>query len=165
MCWKIDKNEFVKFPKSYHKIADEDIFVYKYGKISEDDNCFHPYVKKCFSYKPNVLNEKIKINLEEDEDMYLHYVYYNINEGYRSYSGECKNFYERPRGKNFCIETINIIGEFIIPKGTEYYENEYGDIVSTQLVWTGKFKHLIDIKLEEYTKVKFKDIDYVLENK
>ena len=186
MCWTIDKNEFVKFPKSYHKIADKDIEVYKLGNISEDDNCFHSYFKKCFSYKPNVLNEEIKLNLEEDEDededLHLQYFYYNINEGYHSYSGECKYFYEIwPRGKVFCVETINkekpasfigdyidkinIIGEFIIPKGTEYYENEYGDIVSTQLVWTGKFKHLIDIKLKEYAKVKFKDIDYVLGNK
>lgn len=182
MCWTIDKNEFDKNPKSYHKIADEDIFVYKYGNVFEDDNCFHSCFKKCFSYKPNVLNEKIKLNLEEDEDIYLQYAYYNINEGYHSYSGECKYFYEIwPRGKIFCVETINkekptsfigdyfdktnIIGEFIIPKGTEFYENEFGDIVSTQLVWTGKIKHLIDIKLEEYTKVKFKDIDYVLENR
>ena len=130
MCWTIDKNEFVKFPKSYHKIADKDIFVYKYGKVSEDDNCFHPYVKKCFSYKPNVLNEKIKINLEEDEDMYLHYVYYYIDEGYHSYS--------------YCKEGLHLLshhnGKFIIPKGSEYYQNEYGEIVSSNIMWTGEYE-------------------------
>ena len=175
MCWEINKWAYTQNTKKYRKVADKDIFVYKLGY--KDGNGFSPYYRDEFIYNANMPNEEIKLYVNSSQVFD-----FRVDEGYHSYSGECKYFYEIwPRGKIFCVETINkekptsfigdyfdksnIIGEFIIPKGTEFYENEFGDIVSSQLVWTGKIKHLIDIKLEEYTKVKFKDIDYVLDNR
>lgn len=190
MCWKITKKDFDKNPERYHKIAKKDIFVYKIGY--EADNGFSPYYYKGFSYKANIPNKNIKLHMESNQ-LYQSYAF--IDEGYHSYLGECfvelfnkdaqfvggfslGSVLKKPKVKKknifyfddtyFIHEHIDdsfIIGKFIIPKGTEYYINERNEIVSSQLVWTGKFKHLIDIKLEEYTKVKFKDIDYVLDNR
>ena len=50
------------------------------------------------------------------------------------------------------------IGKFIIPKGTEYYENEYGEIVSSQIVWTGECMSLSELKKNSYEPIKFKDL-------
>ena len=153
MCWRIDKKAFKKNPKSYHKIADEDIFVYKYGNVSEEDNCFHPCIKEHFAYKSNVLNKEIKLNLEENKNSILMiYAYYIIEEGYHSYS------YSYRKGCHFLSQHI---GKFIIPKGTEYYENEDGEVVSSNIIWTGEFKYITDIKTS--TEIKLKDLTNVLE--
>ncbi len=125
MCWRIDKLAYCRDSKKYHKIADKDLYVYKYGKASKEDNCFHPYFKGHFSYKPNVLNEEVKLFLAS-----LHSIY-TIDEGYHSYD-------------NSCIESFYLsashIGKFIIPEGTEYYINDDGEIVSSQIMWTGEYE-------------------------
>lgn len=102
-----------------------------------------------------------------------------IEEGYHSYSKKCKIYYgkynsdkisiynkEEIKIENYFSEGIyfiyEIIGKFIIPKGSEYYENENGEIVSSQLVWTGE-SYLLN-KLECDKMIKFKDLDYALKN-
>ena len=73
MCWQIKRCKFDKNPDKYHKIAEKDIIVYKFGNVSKEDNCFHPYFKKCFSYKSNVLNEEIKFTFAAENYYYEYY--------------------------------------------------------------------------------------------
>ena len=155
MCWRIDKLAYCRDSKKYHKIADKNIIVYKIGY--RVGNEFHPSFQTRFGYEPNVLKEEIKLSFVENS-LYID-TWYEINKGYHSYSEDCsivsfdsrgctsyfayKPFYVYNKGK----ATIRIgeyigfifIAEFIIPKGTEYYENEYGEIVSSQIMWTGQY--------------------------
>lgn len=141
MCWRISFN---KNPDDYRKIADKDITVYKIGYMTAECNFSGPLYKN-FIYKPNVLNVGVKLSVEDKQILSfdkIHYEY-QINEGYHSYSEE-KAFYQL-RILIECYDSINTcganysIGTFIIPKGTEYYENEVGEIASSQLVWTGEY--------------------------
>ena len=168
MCWQINKIDYEKNPEKYHKIAEEDITVYKFG--NEIGNEFSPAYQVDFCYKANVTNKYEELFI----DIYKMDCY--INKGYHSYSGDCsiifynlnKNaitpfFGVYPKNDNTKVENVyigNILGIFTIPKGIEYYENEHGEIASSQLIWTGK---VIDYgkAIEQPTKLK----DYVLGNK
>lgn len=146
MCWSINKIEFESNPEKYHKIAEEDITVYKFGHIL--DGKFIPYFKCDFTYTVNSLNEEVKLILEEYDEIFFDSLGLRlINEGYHSYVNEEKAFYELKilidsyysnYGKTSCVVNYSI-SKFIIPKGSEYYENEDGEIVSSQLMWTGEF--------------------------
>lgn len=35
-----------------------------------------------------------------------------------------------------------VVATFIIPKGAEYYKNEFGEIVSSDIIYTGKYIRL-----------------------
>ena len=151
MCWIINKKAFEANPERYHNIAQEDIIVYKVGY--KKYNKFRPFYKKMFSYKAKSLNDEISLHMDSKDN-----VYYFIGEGYHSYSEEC-NLISclRDGEKTFDIESSKgyrvmpmylvkqsiIIGKFIIPKGSEYYENKCEEIVSSNIIWTGEY-HLID---------------------
>ena len=171
MCWTIDKEVFDKNTKKYRKVADKDIFVYKIGY--KDGNGFSPYYRDEFIYNANMPNEEIKLYVNSSQVFD-----FRVDEGYHSYSEEC--YVRECITDNIDIyspvsEKINnfdnydeiyeqfAIGKFIIPKGSEYYENEYGEIVSSQIIWTGERYPINGYK--NTTKVKFKDIDYVLDNR
>lgn len=138
MCWKITKKDFDKNPESYHKIADEDIFVYKIGE--EKGGKFFPFYMSHFAYYANSLNEEIKLfcKISLSEDGTYEKI---INKGYHSYSGRDMVFVSI--NSDVFLSTIFYqfktlsICKFIIPKGTEYYENDKGEIVSSQLIWIG----------------------------
>ena len=174
MCWRISFN---KNPDDYRKIADKDITVYKIGYMTAECNFSGPLYKN-FIYKPNVLNVGVKLSVEDKQILSfdkIHYEY-QINEGYHSYSDECyiKEGYIKgsiiiiPSGRflyhlgyyrNALYYRNTFIGKFIIPKGTEYYTNEDGEIVSSNIIWTGEYYKTKDIK-EPF--INFKKLDYVL---
>ena len=74
-----------------------------------------------------------------------------IQEGYHSYKWIAFNginSYERCLylgNYNFALkENLSLykhccIATFIVPKGAKYYENEFGGIVSSEIVYTGKY--------------------------
>lgn len=136
MCWRIDKLEFESNPENYHKIAEEDITVYKIGHMF--DGKFIPYFKSDFAYTVNSLNEEVKLKSRRGD----YFVF--IDEGYHSYESEDEALKELndiiPFDAVFDDDAnlYNKIEAFIIPKGSEYYENNYGEIVSSQLIWVGK---------------------------
>ena len=160
MCWQT-KNVITKGFK--HSLrSTEDIEVYKIGYIVND--IFYSYYSEC-GYKINMPNEVINLHLFS---YFLTYV--RIEQGYHSYSEEC--YVRECITDNIDIyspvsEKINnfdnydeiyeqfAIGKFIIPKGSEYYENEYGEIVSSQIIWTGERYSINGYKYT--TKVKFKE--------
>ena len=163
MCWRIEKKLFNKNPEKYHKIAEEDITVYKFGcKI---DGKFFPSYYPEFGYEPNSINDKVSLKVIKKRIVYLGTHYDYIDEGYHSYSGECgiiNSFYDigvyskNDNEKNLDYYWGEDIGVFIIPKGTEYYENEDGEIVSSNIIWIDQFKYLTDIKAS--TEIKLKNI-------
>ena len=52
MCWTIDKELFKNNPENYHKVAEKDIIVYKFGKVRDGDiNILSYFIKIClFKY-------------------------------------------------------------------------------------------------------------------
>ena len=162
MCWSVDNNEFNKNPKRYHNIATQDIEVYKVGYKKYNE--FIPIYHNDFIYKANIPNKEIKLYMDSSR-----IYYFCVDKGYHSYSEEC--YVRECITDNIDIyspvsEKINnfdnydeiyeqfAIGKFIIPKGSEYYENEYGEIVSSQIIWTGERYPINGYK--NTTKVKFK---------
>lgn len=149
MCWKIN---FGENPEKYHKVAEEDIIVFKFGFFNKEKSFFNPYFMLDTVYIPNVRSKEIELTIKQNRL----FLYLYIEEGYHSYSGDCKYFnkkvydnvkinkYNKAYYDNRYIETFHLpashLGEFIIPKGTEYYEKENGEIVSSQLIWTGRYQ-------------------------
>ena len=152
MCWKINKIEYETNINQCHKIADMDIIVYKMGNVWENDNTFYPAFIMDFIYEPNILNKETNLIIRESSFAYTGCLY--ILEGYHSYSEDCiyynKNVYSRfaygdkRYQYTFTDNLIEIfpnayqIGKFIIPKGSEYYKKENGEIVSSNIIWTGE---------------------------
>lgn len=173
MCWNsicIDNDRIKTMPKVHCLSTTKDIVVYKIGYLS--DNNFIPYYYIEYYYKPNSLNYEIKLNICD---------FNNIEEGYHSYSEDCyklkgNNVIEvYPADDGFELPVIEryydyrnpynkfIIGKFIIPKSNEYYENEHGEIVSSNIFWTGEYHLISNIKCDN--KAQFKDLKYVLDDK
>ena len=155
MCWQIKRCNFDKNPDKYHKIADENIIVYKIGDVRCDN-----FFSACEFYKYNrkFSNKKTKLKLQElSEDGKD---FYTIEKGYHSYSGDCKIINDIMLSYSpILITTIifkvkneqkasyhdnHCVGIFVIPKGSEYYENAEGEIVSNQLIWSGEYKKVDD---------------------
>lgn len=160
MCWKIDSKKSGKNPDDYHKIAKENIAVFKFGWANKIDNVFQPYFMIDAEYKPNVRNEEIELKYNNFKKTDLYY----IGKGYHSYSGDCiyahQCVYPKDYVNGFCLEqycNANFLGIFKIPKGTEYYENEDGEIVSSNIIWIGAY-YDIELVNEEYIRIK----DYAL---
>ena len=152
MCWwTIKKKIFDEYPDSYHKVATQDIAVYKFGDIVEENFISSELKKK---YASNIANKHIRINLIKDNQRY-----YEINEAYDSYSENCSLILDIPYifvyPSTQTYDLNKIIGKFIIPKGTEYYENNKGEIVSTQLLWTGNYICNISLSLKRFLKLKY----------
>lgn len=163
MCWRIENINLDKNAECYHKIADEDITVYKFGTLRNRE--FYPYFFNQISYPSKSLMKKIKLKLNNHQGERF------IKEGYHGYSRECHLynysnrvlFYSKKEDIIECYsENIleKIIGKFIIPQGSEYYENEKGEIVSSQIFWTGESFPIYKLGCTVFLK----DLDYVLEN-
>ena len=168
MCWSIKKIDYESNPEKYHKIADKNITVYKFGHGICNE--FHPAFQISFGYEPNVLKEENKLVFTENSLFTgISDTWYEIGKGYHSYSEDCSiglfnsldaytlTFSVLTKGEKIGIRQYAnvVIGRFIIPKGTEYYENEDGEIVSSNIMWTGEYYATTNIKEE----CKFKDIE------
>ena len=164
MCWRINKIRYKKHPEMYHKFAFTDMTVYKIGlRPLGYSQFFIPYFRG-YLYEAKKMSHKIKLKKEEDFSSFF------IDEGYHCYSEDCFYHYNNHTimiynninsFKSFVTKYINNnnndVGIFIIPKGSEYYENEDGEIVSSQLVWTGKSIKLKLLKRRKY--LQFKDLE------
>ena len=162
MGWIINKITFDKNPNKYHRIANKDITVYQMGIILDDGGCFHPVHQEAndFFYKPNILNEKQYFIIRSDYCSAIPLL--AIENGYYSYSKDCyirkdeDNFIIINDKNSFCIGVFEdvYIGKLIIPQGSEYYVNYFGEIVSSQLIWTGEYYETNNvnkpIKLKNY---------------
>ena len=138
MCWVTKNKKFIK-----KRIAKEDIFVKKLMSKSMDTKfvespCFDMVWEfgRCEKYR-----EKIAILKEWDLDKKLVYV---IQQGFHSLSPTCNvkkinqnavAFYESKKVFSFFdYNNSFILVDAKIPKGSIYYENEQGEIVSNKLI-------------------------------
>lgn len=140
MCW---------VGKCYVKIAKRDFYVYKLGYVS--DKGFNSLYQD-FIYIPGVLNETVKMRpLISNYSIYLllKEQYGIIYEGYHSYRDiampysdlglHSRTIYLGKIAENIRLNNSYSIATFIIPKGSEYYENNNGEIVSSNIIYTGKY--------------------------
>lgn len=137
MCW-VGNDPAIK------KIAERDFYVYKIGKVIRDD-IFVSYIKN-FDYIPKFRNRTIFLTVQIPCRGTC-----VIQEGYHSYkwiafdsidsSERCLylgNYYFALK-ENLSLYKHCCIGTFIVPKGAEYFENEHGHIVSSEIIYTGKY--------------------------
>ena len=141
MCW---------VGKCDVKIAKRDFYVYKLGYVSDEG--FRSLLYQHFIYIPKEINKKIKL-----EPVILNYKIYKlmkeqyggIYEGYHSYkdiampysnlSPYRRTIYLGKLAEDIRLNNIYSIATFIIPKGSEYYENKAREIVSSSIIYTGKY--------------------------
>ena len=134
MCW---------IGTSSAKIAEKDIVVYKIRKVL--NNKFRSLYQNYF-YGAKELNTKISLRPASDWDYLPHFL---IWKGYHSYKDVTIPFNELEESfRGMYVGKIKIImplindyylGTFIIPKGSEYYENHVGEIVSSNIIYMGKY--------------------------
>ena len=136
MCWIS--------AKAIQKIAERDFYVYKIGKVVLN-NIFisdirgYNYVPKC----PNKIVPLVPYHLYGGS--------YKIDSGYHSYKWVALDDYY-PNFRCLCLGSYDpawkeslegykscCIATFIVPKGAEYFENKYGHIVSSEIIYTGKY--------------------------
>ena len=137
MCWTGD-NTAIK------KIAERDFYVYKIGKIVWN-NIFISDIRG-YNYVPKYHNRIVPLvpySLCVDSCI--------IDRGYHSYKWIALDD-TYPREKCLYLGNYNpalkenislykgcCIATFIVPKGAEYCENKYGHIVSSEIIYTGKY--------------------------
>ena len=139
MCW---------IGKCDVKIAKRDFYVYKLGYVSDEG--FRSLYQN-FIYISKEINKKIKLEpVIHDYKIYelMKEQYGTIYEGYHSYKDIAmpysdlrpyyRTIYLGKFAEDIRLNNVYSIATFIIPKGSEYYENRAGEIVSNQIMYTGK---------------------------
>lgn len=138
MCYNAYTNQCSK-----KRVAKKDMKVFKVGRLHS--NHFISYYQN-YTYEAEVEQPKIRLLYNA--------VSKTIICGYYSYKYAEFKIWEhtflRPYIINICIDTYKnitkyscsftepiIIGKFIIPKGSVYYQNIYNEIVSEQIKFTG----------------------------
>lgn len=140
MCW-------ISSGTAIRKIAERDFYVYKIGQFMWN-NIFVSHIKK-YQYIPKCPNRTIPlVTLTPDIGSDI------IQRGYHSYKWVAL---DNTRPGDRCLYLGNYIlylqvsleeyryccvGTFIIPQGAEYFENQYGHIVSSDIIYTGKYLKL-----------------------
>ena len=146
MCW---------IGKGPAKIAERDIIVYKLGYVIEATKEFRSLYQN-YTYYPKELNKVVTLvpvifttevsKLQPSETGMIY-------EGYHSYKSISLPFNRLGYSFRFILlgtiikERISIcnsyyIATFIIPKGSNYFENDRGEIVSSNIIYTGKYVKL-----------------------
>ena len=134
--------------EAIQKIAEKDFYVYKIGRVVWN-GIFVSYIKN-FVYNPKCSNKIIPLTVQIPCRGTC-----VIQEGYHSYKWIAFDD-TNPRERclylgnydNALKENLSLyggyccIGTFIIPKDTEYFENEHGHIVSSDIIYTGKYLKL-----------------------
>lgn len=137
MCWTGNST-------AIKKIAERDFYVYKIGKVIRDA-IFVSDIRG-YNYVPKYPNRIVPlVPYSTCVDSYI------IDRGYHSYKWIALDDYY-PNVRCLCLGNYNpalkeslegykfcCIATFIVPKGAEYFENKYGHIVSSEIIYTGKY--------------------------
>lgn len=112
------------------------------------DNIFISDIKN-FEYIPKSRNKIVSLIVQSPcMGTYI------IQEGYHSYKWVaidninpnerclCLGNYDPALKENLSLYKHCYIGTFVVPKGAEYYESEFGGIVSSDIIYTGKYLKL-----------------------
>ena len=147
MCWA------ERLENTNIQIADKDIKVYKIVTCANKQSCVS--VIKNFNYTANIL---YKIPTLEYDEIARKCKILKIEKAYHSYTGiqfvcnstfrvvkgvyRCKSIILGNRRMLMSFENDGYIATFIIPKGATYIINTKGEIVSNQIIYTGKYLKL-----------------------
>ena len=147
MCWA------ERLENTNIQIADKDIKVYKIVTCANKQSCVS--VVKNFNYTANVL---YKIPTLEYDEIARRCKILKIEKAYHSYTGiqfvcnstfrvvkgvyRCKSIILGNRRMLMSFENDGYIATFIIPKGATYIINTKGEIVSNQIIYTGRYLKL-----------------------
>lgn len=147
MCWA------ERLENTNIQIADKDIKVYKIVTCANKQSCVS--VVKNFNYTANIL---YKIPTLEYDEIARRYKVLKIEKAYHSYTGiqficnstfhivngvyRCKSIILGNRRMIISFENDGYIATFVIPKGSQYAINWKGEIVSNQIIYTGKYLKL-----------------------
>lgn len=139
MCW-IGR-------KDTKQVAKRDFYVYKVGLVM--GNTFISLFQKHI-YRIKRSNSIIPLKPVKDN-----YEIIEIEAGYHSYKEVsikfCQNLYSRDiclgDAINGFVDNLSLYSHlylctFIVPKGSEYYINNGGEIVSSNIIYTGKWVKL-----------------------
>lgn len=139
MCW-IGR-------KDTKQVAKRDFYVYKVGLVR--GNTFVSLFRKHI-YRIKGSNPIIPLKPVEDNCGMV-----TIEAGYHSYKEVAIEFYSNPNFRDiylgdaikgfvdeFSLYSHLYLCTFIVPKGSEYYINSRGEIVSSNIIYTGKWVKL-----------------------
>lgn len=143
MCW---------IGKGPAKIAEKDIVVYKLGYIIETTKEFRSLYQN-YAYYPKGLNKVVTLvpivyttevsKLQSSETGIIYSGYHSYKSISLPFNGLGISFRTILLG-TIIKERINIcnsyyIATFIIPKGATYIINAQGEVVSDEIIYTGKY--------------------------
>ena len=139
MCWVSNK--------AIKKIAERDFYVYKIGQVLWNST----FISRCkyYHYVPKFHNIKIPlivltpcINVDLIQRGYHSYKWIAIDDSNPSERCLYLGNYDNALKEKLSLYEHCCIATFIVPKGAEYYENESGRIVSSDIIYTGKYTKL-----------------------
>lgn len=133
--------------KAVEKIAERNFYVYKIGQVLWN-NTFVSDIRE-YNYVPKCPNRIVPlVTYSPCMGVYM------IDRGYHSYkwiaidnTNPHNKYLYLGNYENFLKENLSLyehccIATFIIPKGAKYFENEDGHIVSSSIIYTGKYLRL-----------------------
>ena len=139
MCWIGRKNT--------KQVAKRDFYVYKVGLVI--GNTFTSLFQK-YIYRIKRSNPIIPLKPVEDKNGIT-----TIETGYHSYKEVAIEFCQNPNFRDIYLGDAILgfvndlklyshlyLGTFIVPKSSEYYINNRGEIVSSDIIYTGKWVKL-----------------------
>lgn len=139
MCW-IGR-------KDTKQVAKRDFYVYKIGLVMDNIfiSLFQKHVYRIKESNPIIPLKPVESNCGMIE----------IEAGYHSYKEVAIEFYSNPNFRDiylgdaikgivdeFSLYSHLYLCTFIVPKGSEYYINSRGEIVSSNIIYTGKWVKL-----------------------
>lgn len=137
MCWTGNNT-------AIRKIAERDFYVYKIGKIV-GNNIFISNIRE-YNYAPKCLNRivplvtySLGIGCCKIDRGYHSYKWIALDDSYPNFRCLCLGNYNPALKESLERYKFCCIATFIVPKGAEYFENKYGHIVSSEIIYTGKY--------------------------
>ena len=137
MCWTGNAT-------AIKKIAERDFYVYKIGKIVWN-NIFisdirgYNYVPKCFNRIVSLVPYSLCVDSCIIDRGYHSYKWIALDDTYPRERCLYLGNYDNALKENISLYKGCCIATFIVPKGAEYCENKYGHIVSSEIIYTGKY--------------------------
>ena len=144
MCW---------IGKYACKIARRDIVVYKIGSISENKfvSLYQNYVYEIRKLNKDIVlvpNRLYNVNgvFRIEDPLYAIYggyhSYTSISMPYSDLGTYSRTIYVGKLAHTMWLKNYCYIATFIIPEGSNYFENDRGEIISSNIIYTGKYVKL-----------------------
>ena len=126
------------------KVTDKDFYVYKIGQVLKNGTFVSHY--KYFKYVPKTRNKTIPLIVQVPcrsvhiiQKGYHSYKWIAFDDAYPRERCLCLGNYDPALKENLSLYKHCCIATFVVPRGAKYYENEYGCIVSSEIIYTGKY--------------------------